>query len=145
MGENWRRSEEFENYEVSDEGRVRNAKSGKILKPSLDSKGYETVKVKKNGKQITKRVGKLVADTYLEKDPARPRIGYIDGNKRNNRPDNIERRSRGKKVRVVETGEVYNSISECGEAIGMNLSTISKCCNYDFYSNKKGLHFETID
>lgn len=144
MGENWKQSEQLDNYEVSDEGRVRNAKTGKVLKPSLDSKGYETVKVKSNGRRLTKRVGKLVADTYLGEDPTRPRIRYIDGNKHNNRPDNIELRSRGKKIRVVETGEVYDSISECSKAIGMNIATISKCCNYSFYNNMKGLHFEAV-
>lgn len=145
MGENWRQNNKIENYEVSDEGRVRNTKTGKILIPSLDSKGYETVKIKENGKLITKRVGRLVADTYLENDPTKPYIKYIDGDKHNNRPDNIERRSRCKKIRVVETGEIYDSISECSKAIGMNKSTISKCCNYDFYNNSKGLHFEAVD
>lgn len=145
MGEKWTRSKEFENYEISDEGRVRNAKTGRILKPSLDKKGYETVKIKENGRQVTKRVGKLVADTYLDKDPSKSCIRYIDGNKHNNRPDNIERRSRGKRIRVVETGEVYNSISECSKSIGMNKSTISKCCNYNFYNNNRGLHFEAVD
>ncbi len=145
MGENWRQNKELGDYEVSDEGRVRNSKTGRILKPSLDSKGYETVKIKENGKRVTKRVGRLVADTYLEDDPNKPYIRYINGDKHNNRPDNIERRSRGKKIRVVETGEIYNSISECSKAIGMNKATISKCCNYDFYNNTKGLHFEAVD
>lgn len=145
MREKWRQNRELENYEVSNEGRVRNSKTGKVLKPSLDSKGYETVKVTSNGRRITKRVGKLVADTYLGEDPTKPRIKYIDGNKHNNRPDNIELKSRGKKIRVVETGEVYDSISECSKVIGINKSTISKCCNYDFYNNRQGLHFEAVD
>lgn len=145
MKEQWIESNIAEGYEVSSEGRVRNSKTGRILTPSPDNKGYETVKIKENGRHITKRVGRLVADAFLDEEYGKPCVGYIDGNKRNNRVDNLERKRRNKRIRVIETGEIYNSISECSEAIGMNKATISKCCNYDFYSNAKGLHFEAVD
>lgn len=145
MEEKWIESNIAEGYEVSSEGRVRNSKTGRILTPCLDNKGYETVKVKENGRRITKRVGRLVADAFLDEKPGKPCVGYIDGNKRNNRIDNLERRRCNKKIRVIETGEVYNSIRECSKAIGINEATISKCCNYDFYNNTKGLHFEALD
>lgn len=145
MEEKWIESNIAEGYEVSSEGRVRNTKTGRVLIPCVDKKGYETVKVKENGRHITKRVGRLVADAFLDEEQGKPCVGYIDGNKRNNRIDNLERRRCNKKIRVVETGEIYNSISECSKAIGMNKATISKCCNYDFYNNTKGLHFEAVD
>lgn len=145
MEEKWIESNIAEGYEVSSEGRVRNSKTGRILIPCLDNKGYETVKVKENGRRITKRVGRLVADAFLDGEPGKPCVSYIDGNKRNNRINNLERRRCNKRIRIVETGEVYDSIRECSKAIGMNESTISKCCNYDFYNNTKGLHFESVD
>lgn len=145
MKEQWIESNIAEGYEVSSEGRIRNSKTGRVLTPSSDNKGYETVKIKENGRYITTRVGRLVADAFLDEEPGKPCVGYIDGNKRNNRVDNLERKRRNKRIRVIETGEIYNSISECSEAIGMNKATISKCCNYDFYSNAKSLHFEAVD
>lgn len=141
MVETWKQNEIFDNYEVSNKGRVRNKKTGRILKPSIDSRGYETLKISKDGKRVTMRVGKLVADTYISKDPQKPNIKYIDGNKHNNIPDNLMRVSRGKEIQVVETNKVYRSITECSKNIGISRSTISKCCNYPFYNNSKGLHF----
>lgn len=145
MNEKWSTNESLENYEVSNIGRVRNSKTGRVLSPSLDSKGYETVKVKENGKMVTKRVGRLVADVFIPEENGKNAIGYIDGNKRNNRADNLKRKRSNKRIRVVETGEEYESISDCSKSIGMNKSTISKCCNYDFYKNERGLHFEVIE
>lgn len=145
MEEIWIESNMIDGYEVSSEGRIRNINTGRILKPSLDSNGYEIVKVKENGRRVTKRVGRVVADAFIIDDPEKPHVGHIDGDKRNNRASNLERRRCNKKIKVVETGEVYDSISQCSKAIGMNKSSISKCCNYDFYNNRKGLHFEIID
>lgn len=145
MEEIWIESKTAEGYEVSSEGRVKNSKTGRVLIPGIDNKGYETVKIKENGRRVTKRVGKLVADAFIPEEPDKPCVGYIDGNKRNNRIDNLKRKRANKKIRVVETGEVYDSISECSKALGMNIATVSKCCNYHFYNNDRGLHFEAVD
>lgn len=145
MNESWSQPENLDNYEVSNEGRVRNSKTGKILKPSIDGKGYETVTVKENGRLITKRVGKLVASAFIKPDPDRPNIGYKDGNRKNNSAENIFRKRRSKKIMVIETNEIYDSISECSKATGISPATISRCCNYSFYTNKQNYHFKVID
>lgn len=48
-----------------------------------------------------------------------------------------------KPVRIVETGEVYPSASECARAKGLDAGNICSCCN----GNRKrhhGLHFEWV-
>lgn len=146
----WRPSNYAENYEVSNDGNIRNLKTGKILKGSTDSQGYKTVSVRINDKQKTKKVHRLVADAFLEEDIRGIRVSHKDGNKRNNKIDNLEIgkgviNTNKKKIKIIETGEVFDSVSECSRATGLNRSSISKCLNYSFYNNRYGYHFEAVD
>lgn len=84
-------------YEVSNDGRVRrlkfingrhNFEKIKECKQTLNTWGYMTVNLSKNGKGNTKRVHKLVANAFLGESDLQ--IDHIDGNKQNNRLDNLE-------------------------------------------------------
>lgn len=84
-------------YEVSNDGRVRrirfingshNFEKIKECKQTLNSWGYMTVNLCKNGKSNTKRVHRLVAIAFLGESDLQ--IDHIDGNKQNNRLDNLE-------------------------------------------------------
>jgi len=84
-------------YEVSNDGRVRrlrfingshNFEKIKECKQTLNTWGYMTVNLSKNGKSNTKRVHRLVADAFLGESNLQ--VDHIDGNKRNNRLDNLE-------------------------------------------------------
>lgn len=81
-------------YQVSNFGRVkRTYKNGKVKFISLKSKnehGYIKISLCKNKKQITARVHKIVADTFLEKRKRFFEVNHKDGNKENNRVDNLE-------------------------------------------------------
>ena len=48
------------------------------------------------------------------------------------------------KVRCIETGEVYNSYSEAGKAIGVDKSSIRKVA-LGIQESTKGLHFEVVE
>lgn len=69
-------------YEVSNLGRVRNAKTGRILKQS--SKRPKVCLAGYIGK--TCEVSKLVANAFLGEG----RLSHRDGNQENNRADNLE-------------------------------------------------------
>lgn len=79
-------------YEVSDEGRVRNAKTGKVLAPMwCGSKGkqYATVSLCVGGAQIRRRVHHLVLLAFVG---ARPKGGigcHRDDDKKNNSSANL--------------------------------------------------------
>lgn len=84
-------------YEVSNLGNVRrlrfinsrhNFEKIKMCKQTLNTWGYMTVNLSKNGKLNTKRVHRLVAEAFLGKSNLQ--VDHIDGNKQNNRLDNIE-------------------------------------------------------
>lgn len=90
-------------YEVSNYGRVRSIDreviynssvrkpaahkyKGKLLKPCKDSYGYLVVRVDKK----IQKVHRLVATAFIPNPNNKPQINHIDGDKTNNRADNLE-------------------------------------------------------
>lgn len=164
--ERWVPAYEFEgDYEVSSVGRVRNVWTGKVLKLTTNAKGYKTVSLSIGGKSYTRRVNRLVAESFTEGDHTGLDVNHIDGDKANNRLDNLEFCTRkenvehalehglmvpndfGKKrikVRCVETGKVYDSIRACGRDINVDPSEVSRRLLRNAQCEYKGYHFEKI-
>ncbi len=85
----WRTIEKYSRYEVSDSGEVRNVVSGKVLKPCY-STGYAHVTLcDENGRHQTS-IHKLVAEAFIDNPNNDTEINHLDGDKRNNRVDNLE-------------------------------------------------------
>lgn len=80
----------FENYDVSEDGKVTNIKTGKQLKPDIIWDGYERVSLCKNGETTRYRVHRLVALHFIPNPFNLPVINHIDGVRRNNHKDNLE-------------------------------------------------------
>ena len=69
--ENWKDIDGYDGaYQVSDLGRVRSHKSGewKVMRPSKDRLGYLKVCLRKDGKQKTVLVHRLVAQAFIPND-----------------------------------------------------------------------------
>lgn len=98
LKEIWKPIKNYEGlYEISNFGNVRrlrfingkhNFEHTKMCKLTLNTYGYITVNLCKNGKANTKRVHRLVAETFLGE--SKLQVDHIDGNKSNNRIDNLE-------------------------------------------------------
>ena len=87
---NWKPIAEFPNYEISNTGLVRN-KAGKILKTFVQNGGYEVATLSKDGLKGAKRtIHRLVAISYLTNPENHPEVNHKDGNKLNNKLDNLE-------------------------------------------------------
>ena len=71
-------------------GRVRTFK-GRVLKPAkVSKKGYLGVMLCRNGSQKTKKVHRLVAETFLPNPSNLPEVNHKDENVGNNCVDNLE-------------------------------------------------------
>lgn len=79
-------------YQVSSWGRIRNAETGKILKPYKNAKGYLKVGLMIAGERIPHkhRVNRLVATAFVDNPDNLPQVNHKDGNKENNSYTNLE-------------------------------------------------------
>ncbi len=89
----WRIIDEkgFSNYEVCEDGRVRNKKNGKIMSQTEKKKGALYVYLLcSNGKVVSRTVSGLVARAFLTRKPGEGHlIGHKDGDFKNNHKDNL--------------------------------------------------------
>ena len=131
----WKEVKGNHNYAISSLGCVRRltkgqgARAGHILKLGLDRKGYLVVILCGNGRRATRRVHQLVATAFLW-----PRDGlevnHIDGNKANNRLDNLELVTRSEnclhayrtgltapRAAALQVGEQHPSAKLCEDSV----------------------------
>ena len=152
--ENWKIINDFQDYEVSDFGNVRNIKTQKILKPfkcyNLKKPGYERYKVKlfKNKKGYKKYIHQLVARAFLEIPKTNPdgtlldlktlQINHKDCNTSNNNVLNLEwcdsgynnrSREQAKPIKCVETNEIFPCAFYAAEKYGVSISHLQNTAN----------------
>lgn len=88
--EEWRKVAEFDNYSISNLGRVRNDKTGRILKQKTEKDGYFEVNLYRETQRKTFRVHRLVALAFIPQlDKNRNEVDHIDFDRKNNRVDNL--------------------------------------------------------
>jgi len=88
--EHYKQIKDYENYSVSNYGRIRNDKTGRILKPRKDLCGYLYVGLYKNGVRKMLKVHRLVANAFIPNPENKRTVNHIDGNKINNFVENLE-------------------------------------------------------
>lgn len=140
----------FEKYEVSNLGRVRNVKSGRILKPRLRRDGYLEHLLYKNNKQKHLLLHRILATAFVDNPEGKPYVNHIDENKTNNDLNNLEwctvRENNVHGTRIKRAAEKlfkkviqldlddnvlneFESIKQAGQETGTNAGDISNCCN----------------
>ena len=86
------------NYAVSDLGNIKNIITGKVLKPFENGLGYKKVFLYNKPNRIQMYVHRLVALCFIDNSLNHKEVNHIDGNKNNNRLDNLEWCSRYENV-----------------------------------------------
>ena len=90
----WKDIERFNNnYAISDNGYLRNNKTGTILKNQTNKKGYSVVTIKpygRLGKSFNLRIHREVALAFIPTDCTSLQVNHIDGDKTNNYVENLE-------------------------------------------------------
>lgn len=152
--EEWKDIKGYEGiYQVSDLGRVRSLDrlsangrrlKGQFLKPYKSRGGYLQVELCKDGKGKPFYVHQLVATAFCPNPDNLPFVNHCNERKDDNKAFNLDwcsakennnygtRNQRAlksirKRVRCIETGIVYESVSEAAKAIGITQGALSNC------------------
>lgn len=149
--ENWKLIDGYNNYEVSDFGRVRNL-NGKILNVRVCC-GYNRVRLYSGGIGKNKLVHRLVAESFISKDDNKIFINHKDGNKLNNVKCNLEWVNHSenqihrynvlkiglKPVSLIKDGVIYNfeSIIDASKNLNIDSGNLSRLVN-GIYKKCKG-------
>lgn len=160
----WREWPQDPRILVSNMGNVVSYKRGSAypLKVIHNPSGYQTVSVG-HGSNNKQYVHRLAAETWLDNPDHYEEVNHINGDKDDNRVENLEwttrsenlrhayrtglkKKTGGSKptpIRIVETGEVFESIAECARRIGCLPANISNCLA-GRQSTCRGYHFEYV-
>lgn len=145
--EEWKTIENYPNYRVSTYGRIYSIKRDIIMKPFHDGWGYLCVELRNEYGGRAFKVSRLVAKAFIPNPYNKPEVNHIDGNKENNNVDNLEwvtgaenkrhafanglnvRSSYDagrpkRKIRDLDTGEIFDSVAECSKTLGCTHSNI---------------------
>lgn len=87
----WKIIDGYENYSISNMGRVKNNTTGLVLKPADNGKGYKHVGLyDTNHKMKSIMVHRLVAYYFVPNPDNYPQVNHKDENKENNKASNLE-------------------------------------------------------
>lgn len=168
----WRKISDNPNYLVSNTGRIRRIGKNKDKSVQIKD-GYFNTHLYNDGARSHVRVHRAVAEAFIPNPDNKPEVNHIDGNKTNNNASNLEWVTKkencrhawdnglvkpscgmrgkknpnggrkGKPFRIIETGEVFNTLKECEEAIGGNNRHINDCLK-GRQRTHRGYHYEYI-
>lgn len=121
----WKSVVGFENYEVSSFGKVRNKKTGRLLK-AYNNGGYYYVGLSKDCKLFSFSVHRLVCQAFIPNNENKEHVNHKDKNSLNNNIENLEwmtphenniHRSLGVKQTTNQNLVVYRTHTETNEKL----------------------------
>ena len=161
--EQWKDWPRDPRIKVSNKGNVVSYKRGVRypLKVRHDNCGYRQVGAVHGSPQ---RVHRMVAETWIPNPNPNyyTQVNHLNGDKDDNGVENLEwvtpsenirhayrtglkkGYAKGTPVRIVETGEVFESQAECARRIGGDQGTIAHCLA-GRQSTHRGYHFEYVE
>jgi hypothetical protein len=159
--EEWASIHGYPSYEISNYGRVFNVQYQRFLKPRFDSDGYARVTLRNSNRSSDKKIHRLVASEFLPDRPEAVQVNHDDGDKGYNYVENLEwmtptenqnhafrtglnKSGRKRAVRIVETGEVFDSLTFCALAINASPGNIAHCLSGKS-KTCSGFTFEYVD
>jgi len=124
FAEEWKHILDYENYEVSNLGNVRNKKTGRILK-SYDKGGYAVISLSKTKGKLF-QIHRLVCQAFIPNPENKPQVNHKDKNGLNNNVSNLEwnshqensiHRSNGVTQTTNQNMSIYRVDKDTGEKL----------------------------
>ena len=120
--------EYYPDYMVSNHGRIYSLNTCSFMEGSC-SRGYMRIKLRdKEGNPHLKSKHRIVAEAFCENKENKPYVNHIDGNKKNNHPDNLEWvTSKENTQHAIDTGLIY-TVGDKSHFASINECTAHKIC-----------------
>ena len=165
MKEIWKKIEGYDNYEVSNLGRIRKlnidyrSPDFHILKQKHEKNGYMRICLSKNGVSKFYNVHRLVAKAFIPNPNNYLLVNHKDENKTNNNVNNLEwctykynalygntrlKRKVNQYDENMNLLNTYNSIKEASVLTNANRRDISQCCK-KLYRKSNGFFWRYAD
>lgn len=169
MQEEWKKIDGYPNYSVSNLGKIRNDKTGRILKPNKSGgyRSYYQVWLSRGSCASHKRalIHRLVAEAFIPNFENKPFVNHLDGNGFNNCVSNLEWATRSenmvhsyyvlnnkigfgggpKKVVRIEDGRIFNSIHEAARICGLSSNVSISLCLSGKNHTAGGYHWKYME
>jgi hypothetical protein len=151
LKEVWKKIKGYDNYEISNLGRVKSlnfkrTKKEVILKNTNHSAGYLAVSLSKNGKLTPFLIHRIVASEFLDNNLDLSDVNHINGIKTDNKLNNLEwvnhsdnlkhafktglhKETSNKIALNTQTGIFYTSMSEAAKSINISIFYLSMMIN----------------
>lgn len=148
----WKKLHRFEDYSGSIYGEIRNDTTGRIMKYQKNRNGY-LLTLRRDNMQFTVSPARILAETFIGVPDKPMDIGYRDNDNYNLNIENLYWRTRRETVRnaidrgsrygirntrvkILETGEEFDSLEECASVLHCDIWFIRhSICNVGVTAN----------
>lgn len=86
----WKDIKDYENYSISNFGKVKNNNTQKILMSRDNGNGYKIIRLWKNNKEKVMYIHRLIAIYFIQNLDNKPEVNHINGIKYDNSIENLE-------------------------------------------------------
>jgi hypothetical protein len=104
----WKLIDNYDNYEISTLGNVKNNKTNKLLKNYIHCSGYITISLSKDNIKTSFKIHRLVAIAFLPNLENKLTVNHIDNNKQNNCIINLEWSTMSEQNMTINKGIFLN-------------------------------------